>query len=196
LGRGDEAAEKFPDIAGAGRLAAFLAAHPEHPATSSMGRLFDAAAALLGTCTHQSYEGQAAMELESLVRETRCLQDGHRIVGNMLDFTPLLAALLQPGLSAREGAELFHGTVIAGLAAWIGGFAAQSGHTDVVLGGGCVVNGILAEGLAAALRADGLKPWLPRAVPANDGGLSLGQAAVARAHLVAAAGSLGVSRSR
>ncbi len=185
LARGAEAAEMFPDIAGAGRLSAFLAANPIGPATSSMGRLFDAAAALLGVCTHQSYEGQAAMELEALVQEGKCLRSGYRITGNVLDFRPLLAVLLMPGLSAREGAELFHGTLIAGVAAWVGAFAAQSGVTDIVLGGGCLMNRILTEGLAAALRADGLKPWLPRTVPANDGGLSLGQAAMARANLMA-----------
>ena len=185
LGRGADAAAMFPDIEDAGRLAAFLAANPTSPATSSMGRLFDAAAALLGVCTHQSYEAQAAMELEALVQETRCLRAGYRIVDNLLDFRPLLGVLLTPGLSAREGAELFHGTLIAGLAAWGSAFAAQTGVTDVVLGGGCFMNRILADGLTTALRADGLKPWLPRAAPANDGGLSLGQAAMARAHLMA-----------
>jgi len=99
----------------------------------------------------------------------------------------MLAALLEPGLSAREGAELFHGTLIAGLAAWIGALAERSGHTGGVLGGGCLINRVLAEGLADALRSGGLQPHLPRAVPANDGGLSLGQAAWARAHLSAAA---------
>jgi hydrogenase maturation protein HypF len=89
-----------------------------------------------------------------------------------------------PGLDPREGAALFHGTVIAGLAEWIGQEAARSGQTDIVLGGGCLMNRILAEGLTAALRARGLVAWLPRAVPANDGGLSLGQAAIARAHLM------------
>jgi hydrogenase maturation protein HypF len=111
---------------------------------------------------------------------------GYRIAGNVLDFLPLLAGLLQPGLSASEGADLFHGTLIAGLSAWIGGFAKQTGHRDIVLGGGCLMNRVLAEGLAAALRADDLRPFLPRAVPANDGGLALGQAAMARAHLMAA----------
>jgi hydrogenase maturation protein HypF len=193
LGRGVEAAELFPDIAAAGRLAAFLAANPTAPKTSSMGRLFDAAAALLGVCTHQSYEGQAAMELEALVRETRSLNSGYRIVDNVLDFTPLLAVLLTPGLSAQEGAELFHGTLIAGLAEWIDAFAARTGHADIVLGGGCLMNRVLAEGLATALRTAGLTPWLPRAVPANDGGLSLGQAAMARAHLMAGAIPAGFS---
>lgn len=196
LGRGVEAAAMFPGIADAGRLAAFVMANPTSLATSSAGRLFDAAAALLGVCTHQSYEGQAAMQLEALVREPRRLKQGYRIMGNILDFRPLLAALLEPGLPARVGAELFHGTLIAGLAAWIGGLAAQTGHTDIVLGGGCLMNRVLAEGLATALRASGLEPRLPRAVPANDGGISLGQAALARAHIIAGAVTPpGLSRS-
>jgi hydrogenase maturation protein HypF len=184
LGRGAEVSARFAGVAGAGRLAAFLAANPSCPATSSMGRLFDAAAALLGVRLRQSYEGQAAMELEALVRTPRRLADGCRIVSNVLDFTPLLGALLEPGLSARDGAELFHGTLIAGIAEWVGACAAQTGRTDIVLGGGCLSNRVLAEGLVAALRNAGLEPWLPRAAPANDGGLSLGQAAVARAHLM------------
>jgi len=187
LGRGAEAAARFPAIAGAGRLATFLAADTHRPATTSMGRLFDAAAALLGVCTQQSYEGQAAMELEALVRVPSCLQAGYRIAEGVLDFRPLLRGLLQPGLAAQEGAELFHGTLIAGLAAWIGQFAAQTGQTNIVLGGGCLMNRGLGEGLSDALRTNGLVPWLARAVPANDGGLSLGQAAMARAHLIGTA---------
>ena len=187
LGRGVEAARHFPGIALAGRLAAVLATGTQGPTTTSMGRLFDAAAALLGVCTHQSYEGQAAMQLETLVGIPRCLPGGYRITGNVLDFRPLLTGLLEPGLQPRDGAELFHGTLIAGLAEWIAQAAVEQRQTDVVLGGGCLMNRVLAEGLASALRVRGLVPWLPRAVPANDGGLSLGQAAMARAHLIAEA---------
>jgi hydrogenase maturation protein HypF len=67
---------------------------------------------------------------------------------------------------------LFHGTLVAGLADWISTCAVRTGRTDIVLGGGCLLNRVLAEGLVVALRTAGLEPWLPRAVPANDGGAS------------------------
>jgi hydrogenase maturation protein HypF len=187
LDRGIDAAVRFADVAGAVRLAAFLTSNPAGPTTTSMGRLFETAAALLGVCLHQSYEGQAAMELEALVRTPRRLPDGYQIVENVLDFSPLLRSLLEPGLSAQQGAETFHGTLIAGLADWIHACAVRTGRSNVVLGGGCLLNRVLADGLVAALREAGLIPWLPRAVPANDGGLCLGQAAMARAYLMTAA---------
>ena len=184
LGRGNEAVRRFPAIALAGPLAELLAADPKVPTTSSMGRLFDAAAALLGVCLQQSYEGQAAMELEALVRVPKCLPGGYSLTDRVLDFRPLLASLLEPGIANRDGAELFHGTLIAGLAEWISEAAGHAGHRNIVLGGGCFMNHTLSEGLSSALRRRGLFPWLPRALPANDGGLSLGQAALGRAGLV------------
>jgi len=184
LGRGTEVARRFPDIALAGPLAEVFAADSKVPTTSSMGRLFDAAAALLGVRQEQSYEGQAAMELEALVRVPRGLPGGYRLTDHVLDFRPLLASLLEPGVGKRDGAELFHGTLIAGLAEWISDAAREGGHRNIVLGGGCLMNRTLSEGLAGALRLRGLSPWLPHAVPANDGGLSLGQAALGRARLM------------
>ena len=182
IGRGSEAATRFSNHPLAAPLARLTSSGG--PATTSMGRLFDAAAALLGVCEVQSYEGQAAMELEALVETPIALSGGYRLAQGMLDFTPLLGVLLQPAIDARTGAGLFHGTVIAGLAEWIGEAALAQGHTRIVLGGGCFMNRILAEGLALALCQRGLEPWLPRAVPANDGGIALGQAAIARAHLM------------
>jgi hydrogenase maturation protein HypF len=186
LGRGGEVGARFPGIAHAAALAAHIAAEDRlGPATtSSLGRLFDAAAALLGVRVLQTYEGQAAMELQALVRVPRCLPRGYCITGRSLDFRPLMSILLTPGLRASEGAELFHGTVIEGLADWIDQAASELRETRIVLGGGCLMNAVLADGLAAALCARGLAPFLPRAVPANDGGLSLGQAAIARSHLM------------
>ena len=185
LGRSSEAAGRFSRHPLAAALAEMVSADAKAPVTTSMGRLFDAAAALLGVCEDQSYEGQAAMELEALVGLPDVFPSGFRIQRNVLDFRALLSALLQPGLGARQGASLFHGTLIAGLAEWIGQYAKQMGQTDVVLGGGCFMNRILTEGLTQALRRRGLSPWLARSVPANDGGISFGQAALARAHLLA-----------
>jgi hydrogenase maturation protein HypF len=95
----------------------------------------------------------------------------------------MMSVLLTPGLRASEGAELFHGTLIEGIAEWIDQAACELRHTRIVLAGGCLMNAVLAEGLAVALQTRGLVPFLPRAVPANDGGLSLGQAAIARSYL-------------
>jgi hydrogenase maturation protein HypF len=189
LGRGHEAGDRFASVPFARRLAALLMAGTRSDATvakastTSLGRLFDAAAALLGVCTLQSYEGQAAMELEALVGRPRSLPGGYCIVDRILDFRTLMSALLTPGLHASEGAELFHGTLIDGLAEWIGEAAAAGGHTRIVLGGGCLLNSVLTEGLVAGLQTRGIRSYLPRTVPANDGGLSLGQAAMARAYL-------------
>ena len=185
LGRGAEAAHRFPGIAGAGRLASFLGDGATAPQTTSMGRLFDAASALLGLRLHQTYEGQAAMELEALVNEPANRPGGYVIRDNTLDVTPLLGALLAPGLTAQDGASLFHGTLIAGLADWVSQNASASGSRAVVLAGGCFANRILAEGLPAALRERQLIAYLPRALPCNDGGLAFGQAVIGRAHLAA-----------
>jgi hydrogenase maturation protein HypF len=188
LGRGAEAAERFPRQALAEPLAISLSTGQPSPATTSLGRLFDTAAALLGICERQSYEGQAASELEALCGVPRGIQTGFTLDAGRLDFSPLLRGLLEPGLTAREGSTLFHGTLIEGLTEWIVQAAMPAGGRDVVLGGGCLVNRVLANGLAEALRSRGLRPWLPRSLPANDGGIALGQAAIARAHLSAEAG--------
>jgi hydrogenase maturation protein HypF len=178
LGRLDEAQARFPDHPAAERLAHLLRHGLSVPTTTSLGRLFDAAAALLGLCLEQRYEAQAAMELEALVRTPRACADGYRIDGGVLDFAPLLSTLLAPITPARKGAEIFHGMLAAGLADWIALFAEPD--SQVALGGGCLLNRVLAENLADNLRARGLEPLLARAAPPNDGGLSLGQAAIAR----------------
>ncbi|MDA8249363.1 MAG: carbamoyltransferase HypF, partial [Rhodospirillales bacterium] len=131
------------------------------------------------------YEGQAAMELESLVTAPCELPDGWRIAGGVLDPAPLLAALAAPGMAAADGADLFHGTLAAALATWAGWAAEQTGLTRIALGGGCFINRALTAALVPRLAAHGLQPLLAHALPAHDGGLSLGQAAVAAAALAA-----------
>lgn len=147
------------------------------PGTSSAGRLFDAAAALLGLCRDSGYEGEAAMRLEAAARSVPPLESGWRLADGVLDLTPLLAAL--PGRDPAEGAGLFHATFAAGLVAWARAAAAAEGLETVALSGGCLVNRRLAEATCAGLRAAGLRPLLPRQAPPGDGGLSLGQAWIA-----------------
>jgi hydrogenase maturation protein HypF len=180
IGRLDLATELFPDEPLAGKVAQGLA-RGAGARTTSMGRLFDAAAALAGVSLEQRHEGEAAMKFEALVEAPRSLDGGFRLDGGVLDFSPLLAflALERPG--AREAAEVFHGALIEGCAAWIAEAARAKGRRRVALGGGCLMNRILADGLAGALRKRGIEPLLARAAPCNDGGLSLGQAAMARA---------------
>ncbi|KPG00840.1 carbamoyltransferase [Rhodopseudomonas sp. AAP120] len=177
LGRDSEIATRFPDQLRAAALAAMLASHG-CATTTSAGRLFDAAAGLLGVCAVQSYEGQAAMQLEALVRHPRVLSGGWEIGAGTLDLSPLLAHLADD-IDARDGAELFHGTLAAALADWVVQAAEQTGLTTIALGGGCFLNRVLSEDLATRLRARGLVPLLARQLPPNDGGLSLGQAWIA-----------------
>ncbi|MDE2389876.1 MAG: carbamoyltransferase HypF, partial [Betaproteobacteria bacterium] len=97
LGRGAEITQRFPDQAAAATVAAMLASNVNCPQTSSMGRLFDAAAGLLGLCAIQSHEAQAAVQLQQLAEhygETEAMADGYRIdANNNLDFSPLLAMM-------------------------------------------------------------------------------------------------------
>ena len=178
LGRGDEIAARFADKPLAPRLAALLAGG-NVPTTTSAGRLFDAAAGLLGVCDVQHYEGQAAMQLEALVRTPRILEQGWRVADGTLDMNALMQALAAPGIDPVLGAELFHGTLAAALADWAAQAAQTTGISTVALGGGCFLNRVLTEATASALRARGLRPLIARALPPNDGGLSLGQAWIA-----------------
>lgn len=120
------------------------------PHTTSMGRLFDAAAALAGVCSTQRYEGQAAMAFEALVRAPRFAPNSFTLRDGVLDFSPVLAMIIDAGRDAREAAELFHGALIEGCAAWIEAAAKARGLTNVALGGGCLMNRVLAEGLGAS----------------------------------------------
>src|SRR5271166_5325018 len=181
LGRLEEASRIFPRTPGAARLSAALACGARCTFTTSLGCLLDSAAALAGVCLRQDYEGQAAMELEALVATPRIVAGGWRIEDGRLDLAPLMETMLRERLAGREAADAFHGTLIAALAEWIGAEACARGLTRVALGGGCIMNSVLSEGLVSALRARGLTPAIPREVPANDGGLSFGQAAFALA---------------
>jgi len=161
-----------------------LARNPATQQTTSLGHLFDAAAAMLGLRLEQTDEAQAAMELEALVRAPAPLPDGYTINETVLDFSPLLAHLLDARPDVADGADLFHGTVAAGLADWISRSGRSLGVDCIALAGGCMTNRVLVEELCHRLTVSGLTPLLPRLMPANDGGLSLGQALMAQRALI------------
>jgi hydrogenase maturation protein HypF len=180
LGRSDLAATFFPDRPLAGPIADRVASGTDRLSTTSLGRLFDAVAALLGVRTVQDYEGQAAMELEALVDQPVALDGGFTLKDGTLSFAPLLTHFAVARPDARVGASLFHGTLIAGFTALARHGAAVTDLKSIALGGGCLMNRVLAEGLSAALAQANLVPLLARRLPANDGGLSFGQAVLAR----------------
>ncbi|GAC1602819.1 MAG: carbamoyltransferase HypF [Myxococcales bacterium] len=155
------------------------------PLTSSMGRLFDAAAAIANVCDAVSCEGQAAIRLESLAATAPA--DGaypFDAAGSSIDVRPLIAALARDALQGTAQALLarrFHSTVVALTLQTCARLCAQGGVRDVVLSGGVFLNAILLREVCAGLAARGLRAFRHRLVPPNDGGLSLGQLAVAAA---------------
>lgn len=201
---GGDAAARVPVQAAAGFLAALadvpdLAAAPFHfPlrfqmaaqlveknlrtfATTSVGRLFDAVAALVGFTRPTTFEGQAALWLEHLARTAPAVAP---YPFPDLDYRPLLRAVIADRLGGRPAAEIAR-AVHAGVArsvAELGSRLARAHGTDtLVVSGGVFQNVLLLQELHAALRRapTALRLWTNRRVPPNDGGISLGQAALA-----------------
>jgi hydrogenase maturation protein HypF len=166
------------------------------PLASSVGRLFDAFAALSGLCQCASYEGQAAMRLEwaaserdtgrryrLCIREAKGVQQGSTVAATamrtmpslIVDWRPALDAVLSDvasGVEAGAMAESLHN----GLAAAVAEVACRVGQHRVVLTGGCFQNARLTQATVTALQGAGLDAFWHRRVPPNDGGIALGQA--------------------
>ncbi|HEX8939163.1 MAG TPA: carbamoyltransferase HypF [Candidatus Limnocylindrales bacterium] len=160
------------------------------PLASSAGRLFDAAAALLRIRDVAEYEAQAAIELELLAEPGPHAPLPYRLVRRdgllVLDPRPILRTLLAglaDGVAPARLAARFQETMVAATRELVGAVAADTGLRAVCLSGGVFQNQWLASTLARRLGRDGLEVHLNRAVPANDGGISFGQAAVAAARL-------------
>ena len=180
LGRGGEIERRF-SLPAAATVCEMLARGVNAPLTSSCGRLFDAAAGLLGVRENAAFEGQAAMQMEGLAERhgpVAPLGRGYTLDQGRLGFLPLLECLADTG-DAGFGAALFHATLAAGLAAWLAAMMEKTGLSDVALGGGCFLNKLLSADLALRLQQMGANVYQARQVPPNDGGLSLGQAWIA-----------------
>ncbi len=149
--------------------------------TTSVGRLFDTVAALLGFTREITFEGQAALWVEQLARGAPSAAPlPMPFTSGELDFRPLLRAVVEERRRGRDVAEIaraFHRGLAAGLRQGIATLREEHGAGTVVLSGGVFQNELLLEDLKALLGP--LRVWTNREVPANDGGISLGQAALA-----------------
>ena len=198
---------------GDGELARWLAERPldvlatmlerglNAPPSSSYGRLFDAVAAALDLSRAAvSYEGQAAIELEALASRVAHETAGAYPFGLIeapdaaqalqLDPAPMWRALLddlQRGTDRSIVAARFHAGLAEATATLAARLAADRGADTVALSGGVLQNKTLFEALACRLQQGGLEVLAHERVPANDGGLALGQAVVAAARGLAAA---------
>jgi hydrogenase maturation protein HypF len=143
------------------------------PQTTSMGRLFDAVAALCGLRTEVTYEGQAAVELEAIADP---LERG-TYPYDPRELVAAVAADAGAGVPAAVIAARFH-RAVAGMTAER---CADAGTASAVLSGGVFQNRLLLTSTAERLTALGVRPLVPERLPANDGGISYGQAAVTAA---------------
>jgi hydrogenase maturation protein HypF len=155
------------------------------PRTSSCGRLFDGVASLLGLRDRVSYEGQAAIELEARAAESdaRGIYPVERS-RDVIDFAPLIAALVSDvrrGISTADVARRFHSTLVEVIRRTCVALREESGVNRVALSGGVFMNAILLTESLRALEGEGFDVARHRLVPCNDGGLCLGQLAVAAA---------------
>jgi hydrogenase maturation protein HypF len=150
--------------------------------TTSMGRLFDAAAALLGFTRPVSYEGQAAIWLEQIARRS---SSDHAyplpFAQEQLDYRPLLDALVHDridGRPVRDIARAFQRGIARGLSDAAIDLCLRHRLDTLVLSGGVFQNELLLEDIKSLVRDKQIELWTNHAVPPNDGGISLGQAAL------------------
>ncbi len=156
------------------------------PVTTSMGRLFDAVAALCGLRAEVNYEGQAAIELEACCDPDEQGEYAFALEGLVMDARPVVAEVareLEQGVPVPLVAARFHNAV-AGVTARACALAAERGATEtIVLSGGVFQNRRLLERTSELLGAAGLRVLVPERLPPNDGGIAYGQLAVAAARL-------------
>jgi hydrogenase maturation protein HypF len=175
-------------------ITAMLTGDFNSPLTSSCGRLFDAIASLLGVRQQISYEGQAAMELETLAKKARTrtwteniLPNSHTKILTALaenngkweicsaEFVKMVIDKMRRGEAKPSIALDFHVMLISTITRLIENVALQTGIRKVVLSGGCMQNSLLFEGLFHTLQNIQCKVYTGNSLPVNDGAISFGQ---------------------
>jgi hydrogenase maturation protein HypF len=164
------------------------------PQTSSAGRLFDAVASLIGIRDRVGFEGQAAVQLEWLATEAgiedsypfeieRPHASSHEWAATV-DTRPVIRAVVEDverGVETRRIARRFHSTIVSVIEKTCCALRKETGIQGVVLSGGVFMNALIAREAAHSLLKAGFRVYQHRLVPPNDGGLCLGQLAVAAA---------------
>ena len=152
------------------------------PLSSSAGRLFDAISSILMICHHNRYEGEAPILLQAIADST--------ITGSYsfetgktgeISFPGMLDEILEVRHEPARASALFHNTIANAMAECCISARKESGVADVCLGGGTFQSSLLLARLYERLELEGFNVYLPRQLPVNDGGLSLGQVAIALA---------------
>jgi hydrogenase maturation protein HypF len=156
------------------------------PLTSSCGRLFDAVAALLGICDTISYEGQAAIRLQNIAKQgindvypfDIAKEEGLKVIS----FTPMIQEIITDLKSGKDNAiisAMFHNTVAASVAEICKHIRSENKITKAVLSGGVFQNDLLLKLTKNNLQKADFEVYSHEKVPPNDGGIALGQAAIA-----------------
>lgn len=154
------------------------------PLTSSAGRLFDAAAALLGFHKNVSFEAEAAIYLEMLAMKSDCEEHIPVVINNSTELyeissTDIINKLYErkkTGGKLSDLAMIFHNTLIEGVSEMTAGICSKEGLDRVLLSGGVFQNRIMLDGVEKKLASMGLDVFINRKIPSNDAGISAGQA--------------------
>jgi hydrogenase maturation protein HypF len=155
------------------------------PLSSSCGRLFDAVSALTGICTHAGFHAEAPMRLQDAVQEN--ISESYPFINEkIIDFSPMIRAIVDD-LEKKSALGLiaarFHNTVVGAIVQTAVQLRQQSKLQKVVLSGGSFQNEILLERSIEKLQAKGFEVFWHQLIPANDGGIALGQLAIAAKRL-------------
>jgi len=182
-GRGGEIVRLYADEPAAATVMNMLQRDFNCPRTSSMGRVFDAAAGLLGICHKMEFEAQAAIALEQAATRNSVPQvamtNGWLLSAEgELDLLPLLNALADMQ-NAEQGAALFHATLVEAIADWMKHATQQTGISVVACGGGCFFNKLLSAGLRERMDAMGVRMLTSKRLLPGDTAIAIGQAWVA-----------------
>jgi len=185
LGRNADIVRRFQEP-GADTVAAMLQRQFNSPRTSSMGRVFDAAAGLLDICSYMKFEAQAPVLLEQSATVfiedhgwPAAMTEGWTVSDQgQLNLLPVLASLLGAS-DVNQAAARFHATLVAALTDWVLQASAATGLTTLAWGGGCFLNTLLSSGLRQNLEQGGIAVLAPVRTSPGDGSIALGQAWIA-----------------